>query len=82
MAIVSVSSARAHLPELLNAVVDEPVFIERRGRRAGVILSPERYEQLLDAWEEVEDIAGFDAAMTEEGENIPWAQVKADLGWL
>ncbi|MET3718660.1 MULTISPECIES: hypothetical protein [unclassified Arthrobacter] len=40
-----------------------------------------RYEQMLDALEEVEDIAAFDAAMAEEGENIPWAQVKADLGW-
>lgn len=36
---------------------------------------------MLDALEEVEDVAAFDAAMAEEGENIPWAQVKADLGW-
>jgi antitoxin Phd len=41
----------------------------------------ERYEELLDAFEEVEDVAAFDAAMAEEGENIPWEQVKADLGW-
>jgi len=27
------------------------------------------------------DIAAFDQAMQEEGENIPWEQVKADLGW-
>ena len=24
----------------------------------------------------------FDEVMTEEGPNIPWAQVKADLGWV
>lgn len=36
---------------------------------------------MLAALEEVEDIAAFDAAMAEEGENIPWVQVKADLGW-
>jgi len=23
----------------------------------------------------------FDAALAEEGPNIPWEQVKADLGW-
>ena len=36
---------------------------------------------MLDALEEVEDIAAFDAAMAKEGGNVPWAQVKADLGW-
>ena len=35
----------------------------------------------MDALEEVEDVAAFDAAMAEEGENIPWDQVKADLVW-
>ncbi|MCU4187276.1 hypothetical protein K6U06_23135 [Acidiferrimicrobium sp. IK] len=28
-----------------------------------------------------EDVAAFDAAMAEEGDSIPWDQVKADLGW-
>lgn len=82
MTTVSVSNARAHLPELLNAVADEPVVTERRVRRAGVILSPERYEQMLDAVEERHDIAAFHTAMDEEGVSIPWAQVKADLGWV
>jgi antitoxin Phd len=31
--------------------------------------------------EDAEDVTAFDEAMAEEGENIPWAQVKADLGW-
>ena len=44
-------------------------------------LSPERYEQLMAALEEAEDTAAFDAAMEEEGPNIPWEQVKTDLGW-
>jgi len=26
-------------------------------------------------------VAAFDAAMAEDGTNIPWEQVKADLGW-
>ncbi len=38
-------------------------------------------ENLPAAVEEIEDVAAFDAAMAEEGENIPWEQVKADLGW-
>jgi hypothetical protein len=36
---------------------------------------------MLEAFEDAEDAAAFDAAMAEEGPNIPWDQVKADLGW-
>jgi len=46
-----------------------------------VLVSPERYEQLMTALEDAEDVAAFDAAMAEEAPNIPWEQVKADLGW-
>ncbi len=81
MSIVSVSEAQARLRELLTAAESEPVFIERRGQHAAVLVSPERYEQMLSAIEEVEDAAAFDAALAEEGQNILWAQVKADLGW-
>jgi len=57
------------------------VVLERYGRPAAVLVSPDRYEQLLDALEESEDVAAFDAAMAEKGNNIPWEQVRADLGW-
>ncbi|MDA8295833.1 MAG: hypothetical protein M0004_04450 [Actinomycetota bacterium] len=42
---------------------------------------PERYEQLLEAVEETDDIDAFDAISAEEGDNIAWDQVKAELGW-
>jgi len=48
---------------------------------AAVLISPERYEQLLEVEEEVEDVAAFDEALAEESPNIPWEQVKSDLGW-
>ncbi|GAB3393731.1 hypothetical protein GCM10027568_23190 [Humibacter soli] len=57
------------------------MIIERRGRPAAVVVSPEAYERMLQAVEEVEDIAAYDEAIAEEGENIPWARVRADLGW-
>ena len=82
MSIVSVADARNHFSDVIDRAKTEAVFIERRGHRAAVVVSPERYEQLLDALEEAEDVAAFDEAMAEEGPNIPWAQVKADLGWV
>lgn len=78
--------AAARAREVFSEVVDksatEPVFIERRGEVAAVVISPSRYEQLLEALEDLEDERAFDEALAEEGDNIPWEQVKADLGWL
>jgi len=81
MATINVSDARNHLPAAMETARTEAVFVQRRGRLAGVLVSPERYEQLMAALEDSEDVAAFDAAMAEEGPNIPWEQVKADLGW-
>jgi antitoxin Phd len=39
------------------------------------------YRELLDAWEDAQDVAAFDEAMAEEGANVPWEQAKVDLGW-
>jgi PHD/YefM family antitoxin component YafN of YafNO toxin-antitoxin module len=81
MVTMSVSAAREQLAEAVEQAGREAVVIERYGRAAAVMISPARYEQLLDALEEVEDITAFDEAMAEEGPNIPWEQVKVDLGW-
>lgn len=81
MATMNMSEARDHLPDAMETARTEAVFLQRRGQPAGVLVSPERYEQLMTALEDAEDAAAFDDAMAEEGPNIPWAQVKVDLGW-
>ena len=81
MATMNMSEARDHLPDVMETARTEAVFLQRRGQPAGVLVSPERYEQLMTALEDAEDAAAFDDAMAEEGPNIPWAQVKVDLGW-
>ncbi|MEO6532049.1 MAG: type II toxin-antitoxin system Phd/YefM family antitoxin [Pseudolysinimonas sp.] len=83
MSVVSVADARKNFSEVLDRAQGEAVFIERRGRRAAVVVSPEQYERMMEALEDAEDVAAFDEAMAaEEGPNIPWQQVKADLGWV
>lgn len=81
MSIVSVADARNHLSDVITRSQSEAVFIERRGQRAAVVVSPAQYERMMEALEDAEDVTAFDEAMAEEGANIPWAQVKADLGW-
>jgi antitoxin Phd len=81
MTTMAVSEAREKLSDAVEAARTEPVFLERYGQPAAVLVSPERYEELMEALEDAEDAAAFDAAMAEDAANIPWDQVKADLGW-
>ncbi len=81
MSNITVSAARQSFAEIIATAQKEPVIVERRGEPQAVILSPAEYERLREASEEMDDIAAFDDAMAEEGSNIPWEQVKADLGW-
>lgn len=76
-----VTEARRSFAEVLERAGSQPVVIERHGKPAAVLVEAEEYERMRDALEELEDIAAFDAAMVEEGENLPWEQAKADLGW-
>jgi antitoxin Phd len=78
---MKVSEARGKLAEVIDAAQSEAIVLERYGRPAAVLVSMQRYGELLEAFEEAEDVAAFDAAMAEEGDDIPWEQVKADLGW-
>ncbi|MDO5675879.1 MAG: type II toxin-antitoxin system Phd/YefM family antitoxin [Propionibacteriaceae bacterium] len=80
MTEITVSEARATLPALIDIAHREAVILTRRGKAAGVLISPEAYERMMAALEEAEDVAAFDEAMAEEGNNIPWDLAKADLG--
>ncbi|MHB1555682.1 MAG: type II toxin-antitoxin system Phd/YefM family antitoxin [Acidimicrobiales bacterium] len=77
---MAVSEAREKLADAVETARAGPVVLERYGRPAAVLVSPERYEEMLEALEDAEDVDAFDAAMAEEGPNVPWDQVKADLG--
>ncbi len=78
---MQVSVARDSLAEAIELASTEVVILERYGKAVAVIVSPERYEELTDAYEDVQDIDAFDQAMAEEGPDIPWEQVKGDLDW-
>jgi len=81
MARVTMSEGRERLSEMVDVARNEAVVFERYGRPAAVMISADRYEEMMEALEEIEDISAFDTAMSEEGANIPWEQVKQDLGW-
>jgi prevent-host-death family protein len=81
MVIMSVAEFRSHLSHALAQIDTEPVEIHRHGRRAAVLVSAQDYDRMLAASEDAEDVAAFDESMAEQGADIPWDQVRADLGW-
>lgn len=78
---IPVTQARSNLPRVIEAAQRQAVFLERRGTVEAVVVSPAQYERMLDALEEADDVAAFDAAIEEADAAIPWDQVKKDLGW-
>ena len=58
---------------------EKPVWITRDGVDVAVVISPELFEELVSAQEELEDIAAVDTAMKDKSPGIPWEQVKKRL---
>jgi prevent-host-death family protein len=58
---------------------EKPIWITRHGVDVAVVISPELFEELVSAKEELEDIAAVDEAMLDKSPGIPWNQVKKDL---
>jgi prevent-host-death family protein len=81
MATIKMSEARDNLPQVIELAKTEAVILERYGHPAAVLVSPERYDELMTALEDAEDIAAMDAALAEDGPSIPWEDVKAEFGW-
>jgi uncharacterized protein (DUF2461 family) len=59
---------------------NKPMWITRHGVDVAVVISPELFETLVEAQEELEDIAAVDAAMLDNSPGIPWEQVQKNLG--
>jgi prevent-host-death family protein len=76
---LSVTEAREQFPALLNQAAKKPVWITRHGVDVAVVISPELFESLVEAQEELEDIAAVDEAMLDKKPGIPWEQVQRDL---
>ena len=75
----ALSDARRDLPTLVDKSAKEPILITRHGDDAAVMISPSLYEEMIEAMEELEDIAAVDEAVLDKSPGIPWEQVQKDL---
>lgn len=80
MSTMSVTEARENFSEAIATSAVEAVFIQKHGQIAAVLISPERYEKLMDALEEIEDVIAVKASLADPNPNIPWDEVKLQLG--
>jgi len=82
MSDVTVSEARERLADVIDEArrQHEPVYVYRRGKRVAAVIDAEDLDHLIELAEDAIDIAEARAALEEEGESIPWDEVKAALG--
>jgi prevent-host-death family protein len=76
---ISAAEARQHWSETIDSARRAPVSITRNGREAVVLMDAALAARALAALENEHDLTALRAARAEGGE-IPWDDVKADLG--
>ncbi|MFM7598089.1 MAG: type II toxin-antitoxin system prevent-host-death family antitoxin [Actinomycetota bacterium] len=81
MSEMAVSAAREHLADVISSVSrsGEPVYLTRRGKAVAVVVDPDVFERLLSDAEDALDRAELLIARDED-DDVPWDQVKAELG--
>lgn len=84
MARMAVSTARKKMAEVIELARTEAVILEKHGTPAAVVISYERYDELMDALETLEDLAALDELRAEQEANpepaIPLEELARELG--
>lgn len=76
--IVTAEDLRARLGRELDALrqTDDALYVSKRGRLAGVLLDADRYADLLERLEYLEDSLAALQARDEHETAVPWAEVR------
>lgn len=77
--IVTAEDLRAKLGRELDALreSEEALYVSKRGRLAGVLLDPDRYAELIDRLEYLEDSLAALRAREERDTTVAWSEVRA-----
>jgi hypothetical protein len=62
--------------------LQERYLVDEQGKRVGVVLDIEAYQQLLEKLEELESLYAFDTAKADADEAIPLEQAIAEIEHL
>lgn len=77
--IVTADDLRAKLGRELDALreSEEALYISKRGRLAGVLLDPDRYAELIDRLDYLEDSLAALQAREERAESVSWSEIRS-----
>lgn len=76
--IVTADDLRAKLGRELDALreSEEALYVSKRGRLAGVLLDPDRYAELIDRLDYLEDSLAALQARDDRAESVPWSEIR------
>jgi PHD/YefM family antitoxin component YafN of YafNO toxin-antitoxin module len=76
--VVTAEDLRAKLGRELDALreSEEALYVSKRGRLAAVLLDHERYVELIDRLDYLEDSLAALEARDERDEALPWSEVR------
>jgi prevent-host-death family protein len=76
--IVTAEDLRARLGRELDALreSEEALYVSKRGRLAGVLLDADRYAELLERLDYLEDSLAALHAREQRDETVPWSEVR------
>jgi prevent-host-death family protein len=76
--VVTSEDLRARLGRELDALraTEDAVYVSKRGRLAGVLLDVDRYAELLDRLDYLEDSLAAHRAREERDAAVPWDEVR------
>ncbi|MDE3074094.1 MAG: type II toxin-antitoxin system Phd/YefM family antitoxin [Chloroflexota bacterium] len=76
---VTADDLRASLGRELDALrqTEEALYISKRGRLAGVLLDPQRYAELIERLDYLEDSLAALQAREERNSALPWHEVRS-----
>jgi PHD/YefM family antitoxin component YafN of YafNO toxin-antitoxin module len=77
--IVTADDLRARLGRELDALreSEEALYVSKRGRLAAVLLDPDRYAELLERLDYLEDSLAALQARDERDIAIPWSDIRS-----
>jgi prevent-host-death family protein len=76
--VVTADDLRAKLGRELDALrgTEEALYVSKRGRLAGVLIDSERYAELIERLDYLEDSLAALQAREEQDAAIPWPEVR------
>ncbi len=80
MKSISIEIDDSKLFGLIEDLLIRPIRVEVNGEALAILINSERFYELVEAEEEIEDLRAYDESIRDASPNIPWDEVKRDLG--